>query len=113
MASCRSTTDWKMPRLRGWRVSLAKKPSTAEPGRRARREVERPARVTRQPSADTRMFESVEACAFLKYQHDQAFGSQFGDAIGPRSESEYCERSVATPFAGPTCRHFSYRKALG
>ena len=29
MASCRSTTDWKTPRLRRWRVSLAKKPSTA------------------------------------------------------------------------------------
>jgi hypothetical protein len=24
MASCRSTTDWKTPRLRRWRVSLAK-----------------------------------------------------------------------------------------
>src|SRR4029077_16150993 len=29
MASCRSTTDWKTPRLSRWRVSLAKKPSTA------------------------------------------------------------------------------------
>jgi hypothetical protein len=29
MASCRSTTDWKTPRLRRWRLSFAKTPSTA------------------------------------------------------------------------------------
>src|SRR5208282_3337068 len=29
MATCRSTTDRNTPRLRRWRVSLAKKPSTA------------------------------------------------------------------------------------
>jgi hypothetical protein len=52
IAACRSTSEWKAPRCKRRRVSVAKNPSTAlGPGARGRGEMEHPAGMPREPGA--------------------------------------------------------------
>ena len=56
VATCRSMIDRNTPRLRRWRVSLAKKPSTALSQDLGRGEVEPPKGKPRQPLSHLWMF---------------------------------------------------------